>query len=108
MLGVGDVRAVMVERRHTTNQTCQHCHGVCISTEATQKELHLLVHHGVGGNQAGEFCFFLRVGQISVQKQVASFHKVALSRQLLNGVATVEQFTFVAINIGNGRLARCG
>ncbi len=48
------------------------------------------------------------VGQLAVQQQVAGFQEVAVGGQLLDGVATVQQLALVAIDVGDGRLARRG
>lgn len=79
---------------------------VCIAAEATQEELHLLVDHGVVGHAAGEVFLLRFVGQVSVQQQMAGFEEVAVHGQLLDGVAAVQQLALVAINVGDGRLAR--
>jgi hypothetical protein len=62
-----------------------------------------VVRHGLR-----EFVFALGVGQFSVQQQMAGFQEIAVGGQLFNGVATVEQFAFVAVDVGDGRLTRCG
>ena len=106
MLGIGDVSAVMIESRKSTYQASHYGHGVSITSETTQEKLHLLIHHGVVVHQFVKVCALLRIRQVAFQEQVASVQIVAVVGQLLNGIAAVEQLTFVAINEGNVRLAR--
>ena len=54
VLGVVDVGAVMVEGRQRANQTSHDGHWMGITAKTTQKELHLLVDHGVVGHALGE------------------------------------------------------
>ena len=77
-----------------------------VAAEATQEELHLLVDHGVVGHGFDELCFFVSVWQFAFQQQIAGFEVVALGGELLDGVATIEQFTLVAVDVGDTRLAR--
>ena len=102
VLGVGDVGAVVVEGRQCANQAGHDGHRVRVAAETAQEELHLLVDHGVVGDEFGEALFFAGVGQVAVQQQVAGFHEVAVGGQLLDGVATVEQLAFVAVDVGDG------
>ena len=62
MLWVRNVGAVMVERRHTTNQARQDGHRVRIAAETTQKILHLFIDHGVTRHQIVKVLFLLRIG----------------------------------------------
>jgi len=106
VLRVVDVGAVVVEGRQTTHQTGQHSHRVSVTAETTQEELHLFVHHRVLGDTVGEVGLLRGVRQFTVQQQVAGFQEVAVHSQLLDGVAAVQQFALVAIDVGDGRLAR--
>ena len=83
-------------------------HWMRVAAEAAQEELHLLVDHGVVGHELGEVGFLGGVGQLTVQQQVAGFHEVAVGGQLLDGVAAVQQLALVAIDVGDGGLARGG
>jgi hypothetical protein len=102
---VVDVGAVVVEGRQGAHQTGHDGHRMGIATEATQEELHLLVHHGVIAHALDERCLGGNIWQVAVQQQVASFHEIAVGSQLLDGVTTVQQLAFVAVNVGDGRLA---
>ena len=70
--------------------------------------MHLFIDHRVIGHQFGKSDFLARIGQFAMEQQVASFQKVAIGRQLLNGVATVEQLALVAVDVSDGRFARGG
>ncbi|MNT50518.1 hypothetical protein D3C72_1874420 [compost metagenome] len=107
MFRIVDVGAVVIEGRQRADQTGQHGHGVCVTAEATQEELHLLVDHGVVGHAAREVGLLRCVRQVTVQQQVAGFQEVAVFSQLLNGVAAVQQFALVAVNVSDGRLGGC-
>ncbi|MPN17785.1 hypothetical protein SDC9_165140 [bioreactor metagenome] len=107
MLGVVDVGAVVIEGRQGAHQTGQHGHRVCVTTEAAQEELHLLVDHGVLGHAVLEVCLLCSVRQFAVQQQVAGVEVVAVGGQLLDGVAAVQQLALVAVDVGDGGLAGC-
>ena len=47
-------------------------------------------------------------GQLAVQQQIGDFEEGAFLRQLLNGVAAIAQNAFVAIDEGDGAVARGG
>ena len=105
VLWVVDVGAVVVEGRQSTNQTGQDGHRVGVTTKTAQKELHLLVDHGVLVHQLVKVFALLTDGQFTVQEQVAGVQIVHLVGQLLDGVTTVQEFAFVAIDVGDGGLA---
>ena len=90
------------------DQAGEHGHGVGVAAESAQKELHLLVHHGVLGHAIGEGLFLFGVGQLPVEDEVAGLHVIALHRDLVDGIAAVEQLALVAVDIGDGRAARGG
>ena len=106
VLRVVDVGAVVVEGRQCADQAGHDGHRVRIAPEAAQEKLHLLVDHGVVGHAFGEVGLGCCIGQVAVQQQVAGLHEIALGRQLLDRIPAVEQFTFVAVNVGDGRLTR--
>jgi hypothetical protein len=55
-----------------------------------------------------EVLLLLFVRQVAVEQQVAGVEEVALLRQLLDGVAAVQQFTLVAVDVCDGAVAgRC-
>ncbi len=108
VLRIVDVGAVMVEGRQGADQTGHDGHRMGVTAEAAHEKLHLLVHHGVVGHAPDEICFLVGVRQLAVQQQVASFEVVAVGGELLDRVAAVQQFAFVAVDVGDGRLGCCG
>ena len=75
---VVDIGAVMVEGRQSANQSGEHGHRVCVTAKTAQKELHLLVHHGVVGHGFGEVVLAFGVRQFTVQQQMAGFQEIAV------------------------------
>ena len=53
-----------------------------------------------------EVLLLLGVRQLAVQQQVAGLEEVALRRELLDRVAAVQQLALVAVDVGDGRVAR--
>src|SRR5690606_36348407 len=101
VMRIRDVRGVMVERRQSTDQASQYCHGVGVRTEAAQEVLHLFLNHGVVRDQGVKFLLLICVGQLAVQDQVAHIHEIALLCQLVDRVTTVHQLSLVAVNVGD-------
>jgi hypothetical protein len=95
----------VIEGRHRADQTREHRHRVRVTAKAPQKKLHLLVDHGVTDHELVELIALRFGGQLAIEQQIAGIEIVALNRQLLDRVAAVEQFTLVAIDVGDGRLA---
>ena len=105
VFGVMDVGVLVIEGRHGANQAREHGHGVRVTAKAAHEKVHLLVHHGVLEHELVKFVALAGVGQLAFEQQVAGVEVIALFGQLLDGVATVEEFALVAINVGNGGLA---
>ena len=95
---VRNVGGIVIKRRHRANHTDHNGHRVRIAAEATEKVGHLFVQHRVVCHEAFEPFKFSRGGELSVQQQVTHFEVVGFFCQLINGIATVQQFTFVAVN----------
>ncbi|MND83130.1 hypothetical protein D3C80_749800 [compost metagenome] len=108
VLRVIDVQGVVVERGEGADHTAHDRHGVGVTAEAVEEALQLLVNHGVVLDGADELGLLFCVRQLAVQQQVAGFQVVGLFRQLLDRVATVQQYALVAVDIGDLRLARGG
>ncbi len=72
-----------------------------VPAEAAIEHGQLLVHHGVIGNVVHELVFFRLVRQFAVQQQEASLEKIALFRQLIDRITTVEQNTLLTIDKGD-------
>lgn len=108
MLRVIDVQGVVIERRQGADYATHHRHRVSVAAEAVEEGLQLLVNHGVVLDGADELGLLLGIRQFAVEQQVARFEVVGLFGELLDRVAAVQQDTFVAVNIGDLRLARGG
>mmetsp|Transcript_1008 Transcript_1008/g.2454 ORF Transcript_1008/g.2454 Transcript_1008/m.2454 type:complete len:291 (+) Transcript_1008:4717-5589(+) len=108
VLGVMDVGAVVIEGRHRAHQAGHDGHRVGVTAEAAQEVLHLFMHHGVVHDLVFEVGLLAFVRQLSVQQQITGLEVVAVHRELFDRVATVEQFALVAIDVGDGRVARGG
>jgi len=78
-----------------------------VTTKPTQEKLHLLMHHGVADDELVKVLPFVELGQIPFQQKITGIKIIALRGQLFNGVASVKQFPFVTVNVGDGRLTRC-
>ncbi|MNV80723.1 hypothetical protein D3C71_1743450 [compost metagenome] len=104
MLGIVDVRAVVVEGRKGAHQTGQHRHGVCVTTETAQEKLHLLVDHRVVGHELVEVRALRFIGQFTVEQEVAGVEVITLGGQLFDGVAAIQQLTLVTVDVGDGGL----
>ncbi len=78
-----------------------------VTTEAAEKELHLLMHHRVVGHGAHKCLLFSRVRQFAVQQQIARFQEIAIDCQLLDWVTAIQQFALVTINVGDRRVTGC-
>lgn len=79
-----------------------------VSSKATHKVLHLVMHHSVVRYEVCKVLLLLYAGQVTVHEEVAGIKEITRRCKLLNGVAAVKQFTFVAVNIGDGGLTRSG
>jgi hypothetical protein len=62
----------------------------------------------VGHELVEVLLLLLGVGQVAVQQQVAGVEEVALRGQLLDRVAAVQQLALVAVDVGDGAVARRG
>jgi hypothetical protein len=106
VLRVVDVGAVVIEGRQRAHQAGHHRHRVRVAAEAAQEELHLLVDHGVVGHELGEV---LAAASRWAGRRTAAGSRCRGSRtagQLLDRVAAVQQFALVAVDVGDGRVAR--
>ncbi|CFP58649.1 Uncharacterised protein [Bordetella pertussis] len=60
------------------------------------------------GHLRVEILLLAAVGQLAVEDQVADVEEVAIDGQLLDGIAAVQQFALVAVDVGNARGAGGG
>ena len=72
-------------------------------TEALEKARELFVHHRVVHNPPNKIRLGRRIGQVTIKQEITALQEVAVLGQLLNRIATVKQFTFVAIDVGDFR-----
>jgi hypothetical protein len=64
--------------------------------------MHLFVHHGVVGHPMLKILQFIAAGQVAIQQQIADLEEMRLFGQLFDGIAAVQQFTFITINVKPG------
>ena len=64
---IGDIERVVIEGRECANQTTHDGHRVSITTESFEEFHHLLMHHGVFGDEVGKLFLFPRRWQIPVE-----------------------------------------
>jgi len=67
-----------------------------------------LVDHRVVADISGELVELLFVRQISMQHQVRHLHEGALCGELLDRIAAVEEYTGLAVNVGNAAIGAGG
>ncbi len=78
-----------------------------VATETTEKARHLLMHHGVMRHAIIEIRFLALGRQFAVKEQVAGLQKIAVFGELFDRISAVQQNSFVAVNVGDLRLAGC-
>ena len=71
--------------------------------ETAEEARHGLLHHGVIGNQVDKVLLLFAVGQLPVQQQVAGFQIIGMLRQLVDGVAAMQQYTVFTVDEGDFR-----
>ena len=108
LLRIMNVGRVVIEGRHRAHDAAHDRHRVGVTPETPIEGRQLFMDHGVAGDVAGEFGILFRIGQIAVQQQMRDFQKARLFGQLLDGIAAIEQDTFIAIDIGDLGFARRG
>ena len=95
----------VIERRERSDAAGHHRHRVRIAPEPLIKPAHLLVHHGVAGDTIVEVGFLGGGGKLAVEQEVAGLEEVAVLGQLFDWEPAIEQNAFVAVDIGDLRLA---
>ena len=96
---------VVIERRERSDAARHHRHRMRVAPEALIKPAHLLVHHGVAGDTIVEIRLLRRGGKLAVKQEVTGLEEVAVFRQLLDWESAIEQDAFVAVDVGDLRLA---
>ena len=108
MLGILDVRAVVIEGRHRTGHPAQHRHRMGIAAETPVKGGELLVDHGVIGDRPVEVFLLRSHRQLAIEEEVADLQVIAMLDEILDGIAAMQQDASVAIDEGNPGLAAAG
>ena len=104
--GVLDVLGFGVEGRERGDHRLEHPHRVRAVVEAVQNLLDVLVDEGVVRDVPLPLLQLLGGREFAVQQQVCDFEVVALFGELFDGVASVFEYAAVAVNVGDGALAR--
>src|ERR1022692_1140988 len=91
------------ERRHGADE---HAHGMRVVAEAFQKFLAGFVQHGVAGDALHPLLEFRRGGQLAVEKEVRYLQECAVLGQLLDRISAIPEDPFIAVDEGDGALAR--
>ena len=105
LLRIEQIAALGVERRHGADQARQNGHRVCVASEPLQELMHRLMNERVVHHQIFEIFLLLRIGKLTVQKQVANFQVVAVARELLNRIAAVKKLARRTVDVGDGAFA---
>lgn len=95
---IGDVGAVMIEGRESSNGTGHDCHWVGVTTITLEERAHLIMNHGVIGYTMNKIVLLCACWQFAVQQQIAAFQKVAVFGELFNRVTAVKQSTCVTVD----------
>ena len=94
---------VVIEGRERADHTNHDGHGMGVPAEAGVEPGHLLMHHGVAGDQIAEGVVLLLRRQLAVQEQIAGLHEGAMLGKLIDGIAAIEQHALSAIDEGDFR-----
>ena len=105
LVRIGDVGRVVIEGRERADAAGHDRHRVRVAPEPLIEPAHLLVHHGVAGDAIVEIGLLRGGRQFAVEQEVAGLEEVAVLGQLLDRIAAIEQDAFVAVDIGDLRLA---
>ena len=108
LLGIGDVRAVVIEGRQRADDPAHDRHRVRVTAEAAIEGRQLLMHHSVAADRVGEVVELLLLRKLAVQQQVRDFHEARIFGQLVDRVTAMQQDALLAVDIGDGALAACG
>ena len=99
MFRIGNIGAVVIEGAERANHAAHNRHRVRITAETLVELPHLVMQHGVIGDRVREIVENVLLGQFPIQHQIGHFHEAGMFSQLANGIATVKQHTFIAIDI---------
>ena len=79
-----------------------------VAAEALEEAVDLVVHHRVARHPVVEIRLLGGGRQLAVEQEIASLEEVAVLGELLDRIAAIEQDAFVAVDIGDLRLAGGG
>jgi hypothetical protein len=102
-----DIGGVVVKRRQRADDAAHDRHRMRVAAETAIERRELVVHHRVHGDGAVEIRHLLLVRQVAVQQQVADFQKARMLRELVDGIAAIEQDALVAVDEGDVAFAAC-
>ena len=105
---VGDVERVVIEGRQRTDDAAHHGHGMGIETKARVKARQLVVHLAVPLDVADEIILLGGRRQFTVQQQVAQLQEIRAFGKLLDGISAMQEDAFIAIDVGDVRIAGSG
>ena len=105
---VMDVQRVVVEGRHRRDHGRHLRHRMGVVMEAVVEAQQRLVDHRVAHDAVLERIELELGRQLAVDQQVGDFEEGALLRQLLDGIAAVEEDAAIAVDVGDLRLAGGG
>ena len=101
-----DVDGVVIEGCKRADRPYHHGHRVCVTAEAGEEPVHLLMDHSVVGDAVHELRILLLVRQLAVKKEVAGFQEAAVLGEFVDRIAAMEKDALVAVDKGNVGFAR--
>jgi hypothetical protein len=96
----------VIKRHQRTNHGRQHGLWMRVAPKSQVETGHLFVNLGVRLDDVHEFLFLPGFGQSTGVEQIGDIEKLAFLGQLFDGLAAIEQFAILAVDIGNLRTTR--
>ena len=100
-----DVGGVMVKRRQRADCADHYGHRVRVTPVAGEEPRHLLMNHRVVRDRLPEIDEFSVRRQLAVKEQVADGEEIGVLGKLIDRVAAIKQFAFIAVDIGDRAFA---
>ncbi len=98
---VVDVGRVVIKGGHRGHHRRNHGHGMCVVMESLKKSQQWFADHGVPRDRIAK-CIELRLRrQRAIDQQISDFHIAGALRQLLDGIAAVQEQPRIAVDIGD-------
>ena len=79
-----------------------------VTPEAAIEGRELLVQHGVAADRVAELVELCLARQLAIEQQIGDLHEARLLGELIDRIAAMEEHAFIAVDIGDCRLARGG